>query len=56
MKTEKEIRRKLKACRKVASWVVSDGPCPFNKDKSVGYCSDCTTLQTLLWVLDKKDD
>jgi len=51
MRTEEEIREKMAECNTVASWDISDGPCPFNADGSEGCCAECSTLSTLAWVL-----
>jgi len=51
MKTEKEIREAIEACYEVASFGVSNGPCPFDEGGAEGCCAECSTISSLQWVL-----
>jgi len=55
MRTEKEIRDALEACNKVATWDISNGPCPFNSEGEEGCCAECSMPGSLRWVLNDND-
>ena len=51
MRTKQEILENIEKCSKVASFGISNGPCPFNDDGLEGCCAECSTMSTLQWVL-----
>jgi len=55
MRSEQELRKMLEECRKVASFGVSNGPCPMEDGKE-GCCAECSAPSTIEWVLGENDN
>ena len=51
MRNEKELRKFLEKCSKVADWGMSNGPCPLNDNGESGCCAECSFPSGVEWVL-----
>lgn len=55
MKSEQEIRNSLEQCEK--AYQLDDSKmCPIWPEDKVLYCSDCTCMSALKWVLGIKEE